>query len=108
MICRILPAAVLLLAATSASAATANPEAKSSSTQVDLLEVLAQGGPMMYPLAVLSVITVLLILMFLLTMRRNTIVSDRFMNEAEPIFRVHGNAMTYFVAKAHVVQLEEK
>lgn len=87
MICRFLPAAVLLLAATSASAATANPEAKSSSTQVDLLEVLAQGGPMMYPLAVLSVITVLLILMFLLTMRRNTIVSDRFMNEAEPMIR---------------------
>lgn len=30
------------------------------------------------------------------------------MNEAEPIFRVHGNGMTYLVAKAHVVQLEEK
>lgn len=87
MICRILPAAVLLLTATFASAAAANPEAKSSSTQVDLLEVLAQGGPMMYPLAVLSVITVLLILMFMLTMRRNTIVSDRFMNEAEPMIR---------------------
>lgn len=31
-----------------------------------------------------------------------------FMNEAEPVFRVHGNATTFFVAKAHVAQIEEK
>lgn len=31
-----------------------------------------------------------------------------FMNEAEPIFRVHGNATTFFVAKSHVAQVEEK
>lgn len=87
MIRRILPAAFSLIAATSASAAVANTETKGSSMQVHLLEVLAKGGPMMYPLAVLSVITVLLILMFVLTMRRNTIVSDRFMDEAEPMIR---------------------
>lgn len=31
-----------------------------------------------------------------------------FMNEPEPVFRVHGNATTFFVAKAHVAQIEEK
>ncbi|MGE0399581.1 MAG: hypothetical protein AB7T06_22895 [Kofleriaceae bacterium] len=31
-----------------------------------------------------------------------------FMNEAEAVFRLHGNATTYFVAKRHVAQIEEK
>ena len=30
-----------------------------------------------------------------------------FLNEAEPIFRAHGPATTYFVVKAHVAQVEE-
>lgn len=88
MIRRLLPAAVVyVLAATSASAAVAPAELKPSSMQVDLLELLTKGGPMMYLLALLSVVTVLLILMFMLTMRRNTIVSDRFMNESEAMIR---------------------
>lgn len=31
-----------------------------------------------------------------------------FMNEAERVFRLHGTATTYFVAKSHVAQVEEK
>jgi hypothetical protein len=31
-----------------------------------------------------------------------------FMNDVEPVFRVHGDATTYFIAKAHVAQVEEK
>ena len=31
-----------------------------------------------------------------------------FLNEAEPVFRVYGTATTFYVAKAHVAQLEEK
>jgi hypothetical protein len=31
-----------------------------------------------------------------------------FLNEAERVFRVHGNATTYFIAKSHVAQVEEK
>lgn len=42
---------------------------------------------MMYPLGVLSVITVLLILVFFLSIRRNSIVSDRFMNAADSMLR---------------------
>jgi biopolymer transport protein ExbB len=41
----------------------------------------------MYPLGVMSVITVLLIVIFILTIRRNAVVSDRFMNNAESLIR---------------------
>lgn len=55
--------------------------------ETNFLEILAKGGIMMYPLGLMSVITVLLILIFLLTIRRNAIVSDRFMNEVESMMR---------------------
>lgn len=53
------------------------------SRQMNFLEVLAKGGLMMFPLGLLSVLMVILILIFLLTIRRNAIISDRFMNTAE-------------------------
>lgn len=31
-----------------------------------------------------------------------------FMNDAEPVFRVHGTATTHYVSKSQVAQLEEK
>lgn len=76
--------AVFFLSALSASAAeTSVPVAK----EMDFLEILAKGGIMMYPLGLMSVITVVLILIFLLTVRRNAIVSDRFMNSTESMIR---------------------
>jgi biopolymer transport protein ExbB len=55
--------------------------------ETNFLEILAKGGLMMYPLGIMSVITMLLVLLFLLTIRRNAIVSDRFMNAAESMIR---------------------
>lgn len=75
--------ATTALLATSAAAA----EAKSTQAQVGFVEVLAKGGPMMYLLGILSIVTVLLILMFALSIRRNSIVSDRFMNAADAMIR---------------------
>lgn len=72
-----------LSASIASAAANSEPVAK----QVNFLELLAKGGPMMYPLGVLSVITVLLILVFYLTIRRNSIVSDRFMNTVDSMIR---------------------
>lgn len=86
MNCRLFSAAGFLLSASLASAATA-AEAGPVSKEIDFLEVLAKGGPMMYPLGILSVITVLLILVFFLSIRRNSIVSDRFMNTADSMIR---------------------
>lgn len=53
----------------------------------DVLDILSKGGFMMYPLAVLSVIAVVLILFYTFTIRRNTVVSDKFMNAAEALIR---------------------
>jgi biopolymer transport protein ExbB len=73
--------AVFLLSALVASAAAESPVPPDQ--EMNFLEILAKGGITMYPLGVMSVITVLLILIFLLTIRRNAIVSDRFMNSVE-------------------------
>ena len=53
----------------------------------DILEILEMGGFMMYPLALLSVICVVLILLYFFTIRRNAVVSDKFMNAAEALIR---------------------
>src|SRR5690606_15018005 len=81
--CRLLTAAGLFFTALSASAA--EPEA--AEKQMKFLEIVAAGGVMMYPLALISVIGVVLILLYLLTIRRNAVVSDRFMNAAEAMIR---------------------
>ena len=46
-----------------------------------------QGGPIIYPLAIISVITVVLIFFFFITIRSNRVVSDRFMRNAEILIR---------------------
>ena len=74
-----------LLSALVASAAAQTPVP--AVKEMNFLEILAKGGIMMYPLGLMSVITVLLILVFLLTLRRNAIVSDRFMNSVEAMIR---------------------
>ena len=73
------------LSALVASAAAESPVPPDQ--EMNFLEILAKGGIMMYPLGVMSVITVLLILIFLLTIRRNAIVSDRFMNSVESMIQ---------------------
>ena len=55
--------------------------------QTNFLEIVAAGGVMMYPLALISVVGVVLVLLYLLTIRRNAVVSDRFMNAAEAMIR---------------------
>lgn len=39
---------------------------------------------------------------------RGTQRTTDFMNDAEPVFRVQGNEMTFYIAKIHVAQIEEK
>ncbi|MES2437874.1 MAG: MotA/TolQ/ExbB proton channel family protein [Verrucomicrobiota bacterium] len=73
------------LSALIASAASADPMPVAK--EMNFLQILAKGGIMMYPLGIMSVITVLLIFVFLLTIRRNAIVSDRFMNTTEAMIR---------------------
>jgi biopolymer transport protein ExbB len=85
MKCCYLSVAGFFVSALSASAAADSgvPGLK----EMNFLELLAKGGFMMYPLGLMSVITVVLVLVFLMTIRRNTIVSDRFMNTTESLIR---------------------
>jgi len=83
MKCLLSTTAGFFLTALSLSAA----EPVAAPTETNFLAVFAKGGLMMYPLIVLSVITVLLILTYLMTIRRNAVVSDRFMNAAEAMIR---------------------
>lgn len=80
------PALSALVFALSVQGAAAQ-QAEEASQNKDILEILSMGGFMMYPLAVLSVIAVVLILLYFLTIRRNTVVSDKFMNAAEALIR---------------------
>ncbi len=79
----LIPPAVLAFAST--AAAQESPPA--GLEEVKLLEVLRTGGIMMYPLALLSITAVVLIILFFLTIRRGTVVSDRFMRTAEGLIR---------------------
>ena len=77
--------AALLLSTAGAFAADEAPAAVEQ--QIDLMKIFNDGGVMMIPLAVLSVAAVVMILLFMLTIRRNAVVSDRFMNNAEAMIR---------------------
>jgi biopolymer transport protein ExbB len=88
MNCRLLTFAVVLFPALSLSAQEAKAgDAGLGITQVKFVEIFFAGGIMMYPLALISVIGVVLILIYLLTIRRNAVVSDRYMNAAEAMIR---------------------
>ncbi|MGB6222175.1 MotA/TolQ/ExbB proton channel family protein [Haloferula sp.] len=80
---RFLIAAALL----SPVSAFAAEEAESATKQLDFMEIVEKGGPMMFPLGLLSVVAMVLILLYLMTIRRNAVVSDRFMNTAEAMIR---------------------
>lgn len=54
---------------------------------MDLMEIVEAGGIMMYPLGLLSLVGGVLIFIYLLTIRRNAVVSDRFMEAAETMIR---------------------
>lgn len=55
--------------------------------EMDFMEVFKAGGVMMPALALLSVLTLVLILLYMMILRRNAVVSDRFMNQAEALIR---------------------
>jgi len=54
---------------------------------LNLMQILISGGPVMIPLGGLSVIAVMLILLYLATMTRRSIVTARYMNTAEALLR---------------------
>lgn len=85
MKCRLLTLAGTLFPAFSLFAAT-EPNT-GAPNEMNFLEMFAKGGYTMYALLLISVILVLFILVFLATIRRNAVVSDKFMSAAEAMIR---------------------
>ncbi|MBC7979700.1 MAG: MotA/TolQ/ExbB proton channel family protein [Armatimonadetes bacterium] len=71
----------------SAQDAAYSASAAGTPAEKNFLEIFASGGIAMYPLLLLSIILVIFILLFLVTIRRNAVVSDKFMNAAEVMIR---------------------
>jgi biopolymer transport protein ExbB len=78
--------AAAMFCSVAAAAAQGTGEA-AAVNQTNFLKIIQDGGIMMFPLALISVIGVVLVLLYLLTIRRNAVVSDRFMNAAEAMIR---------------------
>ncbi|MFC5050958.1 MotA/TolQ/ExbB proton channel family protein [Rubritalea spongiae] len=49
--------------------------------------VVEKGGIVMYPLVLISIMTLVLVFFYFITIRRNSVVSDRFMSQAEAMIR---------------------
>lgn len=73
----------MLLSAIPAMAQLAAPLEEAPKTTVGFLEILKQGGVMMYPLGFLSVLTLFLVFLYLIIIRKGSVVSNRFMSQAE-------------------------
>jgi len=70
------------------SADAATPAKEMTAGDINVYELIKdKGGPVIYPLAVISIVTVVLIFFFFITIRSNRVVSDRFMNNAEILIR---------------------
>lgn len=84
----LIPAAAALASAHAQNADLAGElPVEDGATGLTLMGILYSGGPVMIPLAVLSVLAVALILVFLLTMSRRSIVTGRYMQTAEALIR---------------------
>ena len=74
----------LLLALLPSLASAAEETAKKDLT---IIELLSKGGWVMTALVALSIFTLILVLLYFLTLRRSTVVTNKFMNAAEAMIR---------------------
>ena len=79
------PASVTADASSSAAAATLPVLAGKSSEPETLAKLLSAGGYVMIPLLVISVITLALILVYLVTLRRGAVAGTRYMTTADTL-----------------------
>lgn len=75
----------LLVASIPSIALGAEPEGAAKA--LTLADILEKGGWVMVALAVLSIFTLILVMLYFLTLRRSTVVTNKFMNAAEAMIR---------------------
>lgn len=85
---------LLLILSSGLAMAQGTPEAASTVEaagtalpKVPLLDILGRGGIMMIPLAAMALMTIILIILYTLTIRRATVVTNRYMNSADSMLR---------------------
>ncbi|HWB61070.1 MAG TPA: MotA/TolQ/ExbB proton channel family protein, partial [Chthoniobacteraceae bacterium] len=75
------------LLAQDASPTTAPAKEAAGNATMNLFEMLKDGGWAMIPLAGMSVLTVMLVLVYLVTLRRSAIATSNFMNTADVLLK---------------------
>lgn len=68
-------------------ASSMSASASQQPAEANLWQVLVSGGPVMFPLAALSVLAVMLILIYMFSLRRGGVASARYMQAAEALIR---------------------
>lgn len=81
----LLPA--LLVGANSVLAQSPSPALPDLPRTTSILQAMISAGPIMVPLFLLSVVSVMLVIVYLLTIRRGAVVSNGFMATAEALLR---------------------
>lgn len=81
----IYPAAIVFIL--SAATAGAQEAVAPIRPETSLWQVVLSGGPVMIPLGILSVIAVMLVLIYLFTLRRGAVVTKRYMTTADALLR---------------------
>jgi biopolymer transport protein ExbB len=66
-----------------------------------LWQVLESGGPVMYPIAALSVLALMLILVFLFGMRRGAVVGAAYMQTADALLKKHDHLGLLAISNRH-------
>jgi biopolymer transport protein ExbB len=83
---RLSTATFLMVGTALAQEPAAEPESEGLGN-LTLLDIVKEAGPLIWPLIALSVAAMFLIIFYFLTIRRGSVVSDRFMNSADALIR---------------------
>jgi biopolymer transport protein ExbB len=87
--------------ALAAAAPSAFAQGEKTGGMSSLWQVLESGGPVMYPIAALSVLALMLILVYLFAMRRGTVVGGSYMHTADALLRKNDHAGLLAISNRH-------
>ena len=81
------PMKLILSAASLLAVASPAFSQEQTAPPTDLWQIIQSGGPVMYPLGAISVLGLMLILIYLMTLRRGAVLSNRYMQAADALIR---------------------
>ena len=81
------PMKLILCAASLLAFASPAFSQEQAARSTDLWQIIQSGGPVMYPLGAISVLGLMLILIYVMTLRRGAVLSNRYMQAADALIR---------------------